>query len=50
MYVKKMYVMYVCMYVCLNEKVQKWVEAVEKLSKVAINEPQGAFVALSKSL
>jgi hypothetical protein len=34
----------------LNDKVKKWVEDVEKLSRVAKSEPQAAFVALSKSL
>jgi len=34
----------------LHEKIISWVSAVEKLSKVAVDEPQAAFVALSKSV
>ena len=34
----------------LDEKIRSWVSAVEKLSKVAVDEPQAAFVALSKSV
>ena len=34
----------------LHEKIRSWVSAVEKLSKVAVDEPQAAFVALSKSV
>ena len=34
----------------LHEKIISWVSAVEKISKVAVDEPQAAFVALSKSV
>ena len=34
----------------LENKIASWVAAVEKLSNVAVHEPQAAFVALSKSV
>ena len=34
----------------LNDQIQKWIQSVEKLSKVARTQPQAAFVAMTKSL